>query len=150
MQVILKKDIENLGYKDDLVSVRDGYARNFLIPNNMCVLATESALKVRAENIRQKEHREAKLRDEAKKFADKLRTTGVKVGAKVGENGRVFGSVNNIQVADAIKAAMGVEVDRKKINLHDADKIKQVGKYTATIKLFKDVAETFEFEVVEE
>lgn len=150
MQVILKKDIENLGYKDDLVSVRDGYARNFLIPNNMCVLATESALKVRAENIRQKEHREAKLRDEAKKFADKLRTIGVKVGAKVGENGRVFGSVNNIQVADAIKAAMGVEVDRKKINLHDADKIKQVGKYTATIKLFKDVAETFEFEVVEE
>lgn len=150
MQIILKKDVENLGYKDDLVSVRDGYARNFLIPRGLCVTATDSALKVRAENIKQKEHREAKLRDEAKAFADKLRKVGVQVGAKVGEGGKIFGSVNNIQVADAIKAKLGVEVDRKKINLHEADKIKNVGKYTATIKLFKDIAETFEFEVVEE
>lgn len=150
MEIILKKDVDNLGYKDDMVTVKSGYARNFLIPQGLATAATASAQKVRAENLKQRAHREAKLREEAQALGAKLSSGKIKVGAKVGESGtKIFGSVNNIQVAEAIKAATGVEVDRKKIVLK-GDAIKEIGSYTATVRLHKDVLQEFEFEVVAE
>lgn len=150
MEIILKQDVENLGYRDDLVTVKSGYARNFLIPKGLAVLASPSAQKVRAENLKQRAHREAKLREEAELLGSKLASGIIKVGAKVGEGGtKIFGSVNNIQVAEAVKAALGVELDRKKITLK-GDAIKEVGTYTATVRLHKDVAQEFQFEVVAE
>jgi large subunit ribosomal protein L9 len=150
MEIILKKDVDNLGYTDDLVTVKNGYARNYLIPNGLAVLASPSAKKVRSENLKQRAHREAKLREEAEAMGAKLAAATIKVGAKVGESGmKIFGSVNNIQVAEAIKAALGVEVDRKKISLK-GDVIKEIGSYTASVRLHKDFAQEFTFEVVAE
>lgn len=150
MDIILKQDVDNLGYRDDLVTVKNGYARNFLIPKGMAVLASESAKKVRNENLKQRAHREAKLREEAEALGAKLAAGTIKVGAKVGDGGtKIFGSVNNIQVAEAVKAALGVELDRKKIILK-GDAIKEIGTYTATVRLHKDVAQEFQFEVVGE
>lgn len=150
MEIILKQDVDNLGYRDDLVTVKSGYARNYLLPKGMAVLASESAKKVRNENLKQRAHREAKLREEAEVLGAKLAAATVKVGAKVGDGGtRIFGSVNNIQVAEAVKTAIGVELDRKKIVLK-GDAIKEVGTYTATVRLHKDVAQEFQFEVVAE
>ena len=117
MEVILTREVENLGYKDDLVKVKAGYGRNFLIPTGAAVLATDSARKVREENMRQKAHREAKEREEAEALGKKIADGNISVGAKVGEEGKIFGSVNNIQVADAIKASLKIEVDRKKVDI---------------------------------
>lgn len=143
------QDVDNLGYKDDLVTVKNGYARNYLIPQKLAVLADNSAKKVREENLKQKAYKEDKLREEANKLAETLKTTTIKVGAKVGESGKIFGSVNSIQVAEAIKATTGTEVDRKKVTMPE-DSIKAVGEYKAKVQLFKDVAVEVTFEVVEE
>jgi large subunit ribosomal protein L9 len=148
MEVILKKDIDKLGYKNDLVTVKNGYARNYLIPKGMAILATESAKKVLAENLKQQAHKESKLREEAEAFAAEIQKLDIKVGAKAGEKGKIFGSVNNIQLAEALKTA-GFEVDRKKITLPE-DSIKKLGSYSATIQLHKEVVIDLDFEVVGE
>ncbi|SRR5690606_19686870 len=148
MEIILIQDVERLGSKDDIVTVKDGYARNFLIPQKKAVAATSSAKKVLAENIKQRAHKEARLREEALAIAEKLANKKVKIGAKVSSAGKIFGSVNTIQVAEAINKK-GFEIDRKQITLPE-DSIKEVGTYTAKIKLFKDVVVELEFDVVGE
>ena len=149
MDVILKKDVDNLGYKNDLVTVKPGYARNYLVPKGLAVVATSSTKKVREEDLRQRAHREAKLIEEATKLLAKIQGADIKVGAKAGEGDKIFGSVNSIQVAEAIKTATGVEVDRKKVGLKEST-VKSLGKYTATIKLHKEVEGEFEFDVIAE
>jgi|SRR5690554_1080194 len=149
MDIILKEDIEKLGYKDELVSVRPGYARNFLIPQGKAVVVTASVRKVWEENMRQRSHKEAKLKEGAEKIAKALETEKITVGAKVGEAGKkIFGSVNNIQVADAI-SKFGHQIDRKNIKIL-GDQIKEVGTYQAQIRLHKEVEITIDFEVVAE
>lgn len=148
MEIILTQDVERLGSKDDVVNVKDGFARNFLIPQKKAVIATGSAKKILAENIKQRAHKESRLREEAKAIAEKLANKQVKIGAKISSSGKIFGSVNTIQVAEAINKK-GFEIERKQITLPE-DSIKEVGTYTAKIKLFKDVVVDLEFEVVGE
>ncbi|MEQ8910569.1 MAG: 50S ribosomal protein L9 [Vicingaceae bacterium] len=149
MNIILREDIENLGFKDELVTVKPGYARNFLIPQGKAVAATESNRKVWEENMRQRSHKEAKIKETAEKTAKALEAAEVKVGAKVGEAGKkIFGSVNNIQLADSINK-LGHEVDKKNIKILGSQ-IKEVGTYQAEIRLHKDVSVTIDFEVVAE
>lgn len=148
MEIILKQDVKNLGSKDDIVKVKNGYGRNFLIPNGFAIIANESNKKQLTEIQKQRAFKEQKLKEEAQKIAKKLETLSVKVGAKAGETGKIFGSVNNIQVADALKK-LGVDVDRKNITLKK-DAIKNLGNYTATVKLHKEVVVEVEFEVVAE
>jgi large subunit ribosomal protein L9 len=139
MEIILKQDINGLGYKNDLVTVKDGYARNFLIPKGMAVVATESAKKVLAEVKKQQAYKEEKIRKEAEELAKVLEGAQLTIGVKASTKGKIFGSVNNIMIADAIKAQKNVEVDRKKIEIN-GDAIKEVGQYKATLKLHKDIA----------
>lgn len=139
MEIILKQDISGLGYKNDLVTVKDGYARNFLIPKGMAVVATESAKKVLAEVKKQQAYKEEKIRKEAEELAKVLEGVQLTIGVKASSKGKIFGSVNNIMIADAIKAQKNVEVDRKKIEIN-GDAIKEVGSYKATLKLHKDIA----------
>ena len=148
MEIILKKDVEKLGYKDDIVTVKNGYARNFLIPQGIAILATESARKVLAENLRQRAHKEAKIKEEAEGMLTHLEGLSLKVGAKAGEKGKIFGSVNSIQLAEALKEA-GFDIERRKIQLKE-DTIKNLGEYEATINLHKEVKATVKFEVVGE
>jgi len=148
MEVILKQDIKGLGYKDDKVSVANGYGRNFLLPKGMAALATESAKKMHAEIIKQRAYKEDKLRKEATSSSEKLNGVSIKVGAKAGENGKIFGSVGTIQIAEALTKA-GYQVERKNIEITD-DTIKQLGTYTAKVRLYKDVTATVTFEVVAE
>ncbi|MCA6434844.1 MAG: 50S ribosomal protein L9 [Bacteroidota bacterium] len=148
MEVILKQDIKGLGFKDDKVEVRNGYGRNFLIPKGMAILATESAKKMHAEILKQKAFKEDKLRKEASANAEKLNALTIKVGAKAGESGKIFGSVTNIQIAEALQKA-GYAVERKNIELGE-DTIKQLGSYTAKVRLFKEVVANVNFEVVAE
>lgn len=148
MEVILKQDIKGLGFKDDKVEVRNGYGRNFLIPKGMAILATESAKKMHAEILKQKAFKEDKLRKEAASNAEKLAGLTIKVGAKAGESGKIFGSVTNIQIADALQKA-GYAIERKNIELGE-DTIKQLGSYTAKVRLFKEVVANVNFEVVAE
>jgi large subunit ribosomal protein L9 len=148
MEVILKQDIKGLGYKDDKVSVANGYGRNFLLPKGMATLATESAKKMHAEIIKQRAYKEDKLRKEASSNSEKLNGVSIKVGAKAGENGKIFGSVGTIQIAEALNKA-GYQVDRKNIEIND-DTIKQLGTYSAKVRLYKDVTATVNFEVVAE
>ena len=148
MEVILKKDVEKLGYKDDVVTVKNGFGRNYLIPKGMAILATESAKKVLAENLRQRAHKEAKVKDEASALLANIEALELKVGAKAGEKGKIFGSVNNIQLAEALKEA-GFDIERRKIQLKD-DTIKELGSYEATITLHKEVKAVLKFEVVGE
>jgi large subunit ribosomal protein L9 len=148
MEIILKQDVKNLGSKDDIVKVKNGYGRNFLIPNGYAIIANESNKKQLAEIQKQRAFKEQKLKEEAQKIAKKFETLSVKVGAKAGETGKIFGSVNNIQVADALKK-LGIDVDRKNITLKE-DAIKNLGNYTATVKLHKDVVVEVQFEVVAE
>ncbi|MDP1800158.1 MAG: 50S ribosomal protein L9 [Bacteroidota bacterium] len=148
MEVILKQDIKGLGYKDDKVTVRNGYGRNFLLPKGMAVLATESVKKMHTEILKQRAFKEDKLRKEAAANAEKLSGVSIKVGAKAGESGKIFGSVTNIQIADALQKA-GYNVERKNIELAE-DNIKALGTYTAKVRLYKDVAATVSFEVVAE
>lgn len=148
MEVILKQDIDSLGSKDDVVDVKPGYARNFLIPRGLAVHASVSAKKVLAENVRQRAHKETKLLEEAQGVASKMESIKLSIGAKAGENGKIFGSVNNIQIAEALAKA-GFEIDRKDIALSD-DTIKELGEYEATVKLHKEVNQVVKFEVVSE
>lgn len=148
MEVILKQDIKGLGYKDDKVTVANGYGRNFLLPKGMATLATDSAKKMHAEILKQRAFKEDKLRKEATANAEKLATVSIKVGAKAGESGKIFGSVTTIQIADALQKA-GYAVERKNIELSE-DAIKQLGTYSAKIRLYKEVAANVNFEVVAE
>lgn len=148
MEIILLQDVERLGSKDDIVEVKDGYGRNFLIPTKKAVVATESAKKVLAENIRQRAHKEAKLIEEANKIAEQIVAKKISIGAKTSTSGKIFGSVNTIQLAEAINKK-GFEIDRKQISI-PADSIKEVGTHTAKIKLHKKVVVEIEFEVVAE
>ena len=148
MEVILRKDVENLGYANDVVKVRDGYARNFLLPRGLAVSATQSERKQLAETLKQRAHKEAKVKAEAEKFAGMLVDKTIRIGAKVGEKGKIFGSVNTIMLADAFKM-LGVEIDRKHIKLK-GDAIKTVGKYEAEVVFHRDVIKQIPFEVVEE
>ncbi|MGB1619150.1 MAG: 50S ribosomal protein L9, partial [Flavobacteriales bacterium] len=137
MDVILKQDVERLGAKNDIVTVKTGYARNYLIPQGFAIAATDSARKVVAETIRQQSHKALKALEDAKAVAEKMAGVSVKIGAKAGESGKIFGSVNNIQVAEALAAA-GYEVERKNIDL-GTDTIRDLGSYTAKVKLHKEV-----------
>ena len=148
MEIILKKEVANLGHADDIVNVKNGYAVNYLIPQGYAIMATPSAKKILAENIRQRAHKEAKLRSDAEALAAKLADMTVKVSVKVSENGKIYGSVTTIQIADALAAA-GVEVDKKDITIL-ADSVKEVGVYEASVKCYKDIKGTFKFEVVAE
>ncbi len=148
MEVILKQDVKGLGYKHDLVTVRNGYGRNYLIPQGIATLATESAKKMHAETMKQRSYKEEKLRKEAAANAEKLAGVTLKVGAKAGENGKIFGSVTNIQLADALSKA-GYAIERKNIEM-SGDGIKQLGTYTAKVRLYKEVVATVNFEVVAE
>ena len=135
MEVILKQDIKGLGFADDKVQVANGYARNFLLPRGMAILATGSARKMHAEILKQRAFKEDKLRKEATSQAEKLNGTAVKVGAKAGESGKIFGSVTTMQVADALTKA-GFNVDRRNIEMND-ETIKQLGSYSAKVRLYK-------------
>lgn len=148
MEVILKQDVEHLGFANDLVKVRDGYARNFLLPRGLAVSATAGERKQLSETLKQRAHKEAKLREAADKNASKLAGQTVKIGAKVGEKGRIFGSVNTIMLSDAFKV-LGVEVDRKHIKLK-GEAIKTIGTYEAEVTFHRDVVKSIPFEVVEE
>ena len=147
MQVILKEDVINLGYKDDIVTVKDGYGRNFLIPTGKAVIASESAKKVLAENLKQRAHKLAKIKEDAQALAAKLEGVSLTIATKVSSTGTIFGSVTNIQVADALAKA-GFEVDRKIIYIKES--VKEVGNYKATLKLHKEVSVEVPFEVVSE
>ena len=147
MKIILKEDITNLGYKDDVVEVKNGYGRNYLIPQGKAVIATPSALKVLAENQRQRAHKLAKIKADAEALAASLEGVTFTIATKVSATGTIFGSVNTIQVAEALEK-LGHNIDRKVIVLKDT--IKEVGNYTATIKLHKEVSVELPFEVVAE
>ena len=145
MEVILKEDILNLGYKDDVVNVRKGYARNYLIPQGKAVIATESAKKVLAENLRQRAHKIAQIKSDAEALASKLDGVTLTIGAKTSSTGTIFGSVTNIQIAEAL-LEKGFEIDRKIIVIKD--QIKEIGNYSAVVKLHKEVSVEIPFEVV--
>ncbi|HIU55480.1 MAG TPA: 50S ribosomal protein L9 [Candidatus Gallibacteroides avistercoris] len=147
MQVILKEDVINLGYKDDVVTVKSGYGRNYLIPQGKAVIATPSALKVLAENMKQRAHKLAKIKADAVELAAKLEGVSLTIGAKASTTGKIFGSVNNIQIAESLANA-GFEIDRKIIYIKEA--IKEVGSYKAVLKLHKEVNVEIPFEVVAE
>ena len=148
MEIILKKDLKGLGYKNDIVKVKNGYGRNFLIPQGVAVLATDSNKKMQAEEIKQSSFKEQKLRNEASATAAKFADVTVKVGAKAGESGKIFGSVTNIQLAEALKKA-GIDVERKNIEMNE-DAIKTLGTYSAKVRLFKEISATLNFEVIAE
>lgn len=146
MKIILKEDVKNLGYKDDVVEVKDGYGRNFLIPTGKAVIASPSALKVLAENQRQRAHKLEKIKADAQALADSLKDIKLTIGAKTSATGTVFGSVNAIQIAEALEKA-GFNVDRKII---DVEPVKEVGEYSAKLRLHKDIVAVVAFEVVAE
>lgn len=148
MEIILIQDVERLGNKDEIVKVKDGYAQNYLIPQKKAITATVTAKKILAENIKQRAHKEAKLKEIATEIAKKLENKKITIGAKTSSSGKIFGSVNTIQIAEAINKK-GFELDRKQIILAE-DSIKEVGTYTAKVKLHKEVIVEFEFEVVAE
>lgn len=147
MEIILKQDVENLGFKDDVVTVKPGYGRNFLIPKGLGILATASTKKVLAENLRQRAHKEAKIVAEARAVAEKLQNFDLKITVKVGKGEKLFGSISNANLADEIKAGIGADIDRKFINISGGT-VKSVGKYTAKVRLHRDVIVDFAFEVV--
>lgn len=147
MDLILKEDVANLGYKDDIVSVKRGYGRNYLIPTGKAVIATESARKVLAENLRQRAHKLAQIKAEAEALAAKIDGVTVNIAAKTSSTGTIFGSVNSVVVAEEL-AKMGLEVERKTIVIKDA--IKEVGDYTAVVRLHKEVSANINLHVVSE
>lgn len=148
MEVILKQDVAKLGHKDDIIVVKPGYARNYLIPNGIAIVATESARKVLAENLKQRAHKLAKIKQDAEELAAKMEGLTLTIGAKASSTGKIFGSVNTIQIAESLKAA-GFDIDRKIILIKD-ENIKDLGKYTATIKLHREVKVDISFDVVAE
>ncbi len=149
MDIILKQDVANLGYKNDIVTVKPGYGRNFLIPQGLAILATERNRKILAEEMRQQAHKEQKIKDEALEKAKALEGLKLQIPAKAAATGKIFGSVNNIMIANAIKEATGIEVDRKNIVINE-DAIKEVGEYKAKLRLHKEVAVDIDFNVYAE
>ena len=147
MEIILKQDIKNLGEKDDVVNVKPGYGRNYLIPQGFAILATSSAKKVLAENLKQAQFKQDKIKKDAEAIAGRLEGVKLSIGAKAGESGKIFGSVNTIQVADALKK-QGFEVDRRRITFETEPKF--VGEYIANLNLHKEVKVHVPFEVVAE
>lgn len=148
MEIILLQDVENLGSKYDLVKVKPGYGRNYLIPKGMAKIANASNKKHLEEIKRQQSAKMAKMIDDAKALAARVSSTKVVVGTKAGSTGKLFGSITNIQLAEALKAQFGIEVDRKKISL--SQDVKELGTFKGSVHLFKDVDAEFEFEVVAE
>lgn len=146
MKIILKEDIKNLGQKDDVVAVKNGYGRNFLIPTGKAALATDSALKVLAENLKQAKFKQDKIKMIANEYAEKLEGTTLEIPTKAGSNGKIFGSVTTIQIAQALKDK-GFDVDRRKIVVDD---IKFLGEYTATVNLHREVSVNINLNVVQE
>lgn len=149
MDIILTQDVKNLGYKDDIITVKPGYARNYLIPQGFAILATESARKILAENLRQQAYKLEKIKKDAEGVAAVLEGLTLRIPTKAGETGKIYGSVNNVQIANAIKEAKGIEIDRKQIML-DENTIKEVGKHNVKIRLHKDVMVEIELEVFAE
>jgi large subunit ribosomal protein L9 len=149
MEVILKQDVMNLGFTNEKVNVKPGYARNYLIPQGIAVPATEANKKVLAENLKQKAHKEAKIKKSAEQLSENLKNVTVKIGAKAAESGKIYGSVNAIQIAQALKEQFDFEVDRKKIHV-DHEHIKEVGTYKARVILHKEVTVEITLEVVAE
>lgn len=147
MEVILKEDVSNLGHKNDIVAVKNGYGRNYLIPKGIAILATSSAKKVHAENIKQRAHKDAKIKDEAEAIAKTLNGKTFTVGAKASTTGKIFGSVNTIQIAEALSKE-GFAVERKNITVKDD--VKELGKHTASVKLHRDVKVEITIDVVAE
>src|SRR6056297_2676019 len=148
MEIILKQDVPNLGHKDDIVTVKDGYARNYLIPQGYAINATRSAVKVPEENLRQRAHKEAELKEAAEEMAENMEDIHITIGAKTSTKGKIFGSVNTIQIAEALREK-GYDIDRKNISIKE-ELIKEIGSYTATVKLHKEVAVEIPFEIVSE
>ena len=145
MEIILIQDVNKLGQKDDIANVKAGYGRNFLIPNGYAVAASSSAKKMHTENLRQRAHKEEKIKIAAQEIAAKMAGIKIIVGAKTSTSGKIFGSVNTIQIAESLKEK-GFDIDRKNITLPD-DQIKEVGNYKAIIKLHMDVKVEVEFEI---
>jgi len=148
MEIILLQDVPKLGQKDDLVKVKNGYGRNFLIPKGFAIAASGSAKKIHAENLKQRAHKEEKIKIEAQAVADKLAGVNLVIGAKTSSSGKIFGSVNTIQIAEALKEK-GFEIDRKNITLPE-DQIKEVGSYKAVIKLHREVKVEIGFDIIAE
>ena len=148
MELILKQDVQNLGFKDDIVTVKNGYGRNYLIPQGMAVLATPSAKKVLAENLKQRAYKEHKLVDDAKKVADAIKALEIKITAKTGGADKLFGSISNADLADVLANA-GQSIDRKFISIAGGT-IKRTGKYTASVRLHREVIVELPFEIVAE
>tara|TARA_Y100001978_G_C23632029_1_gene403933 strand:- start:1 stop:447 length:447 start_codon:yes stop_codon:yes gene_type:complete len=148
MEVILKKNINKLGYANEIVKVKPGYGRNYLIPQGYAVLATASAKKAHDEILKQKSHKETKLQEEAKELANKMSALELSIQTKAGDNGKIFGSINTIQLAEALKNE-GYEVDRKSLKIKD-EPIKELGTYEAEVNLYKGVQQTISFKVIEE
>ena len=144
MELILKQDVENLGFKDDVVTVKNGYGRNFLIPQGQAVMATVSAKKVLAENLKQRAFKEKKIVDDATEIADALKVLEIKIATKVGAGDKLFGSVNNINIAEALEKE-GQSIDKKFITVTT---VKRTGKYNAVIRLHRDVTVDLPFEVI--
>lgn len=149
MEVILKQDVDNLGFTHDIVTVKDGYARNYLIPRGLAVIANETNRKVLAELKRQQAFKAEKIKNESLVVAKALEGLSLRIPAKAGASGKIFGSVNTVQIANAIKEATNIEIDRKKIHLNE-DAIKELGHYKAKIKLHKEVQLEIDFEVFAE
>ena len=147
MEIILKQDVANLGYKDEIVKVKNGYANNYLLPKGMAVIATPVNKKIHAENLRQRAHKEEALRKNAETQQAALNGKTVKIIVKVGENGQLFGGVNNIMVAEALKEQHNYDVDRKDIVV---ETIKTVGNYTAKVNVYKEIKAELNLEVVAE
>lgn len=147
MEIILKEDVANLGYKDDIVTVKSGYGRNYLIPQGKAVIATESARKMLAENLKQRAHKLAKIKQDAEELAAKLEGVSLTIGAKTSSTGTIFGSVTNIQISEALEK-LGYNIDRKTIVIKDA--VKEIGSYKALLKLHREVSVEIPFDVVSE
>jgi len=149
MEVILKQDIEKLGFTKDIVRVKDGYARNYLIPKGLAIIANDTNRKILAELKKQQAFKADKIKNEALTIAKALEGLSLRIPAKAGTSGKIFGSVNTVQIANAIKEARNIEIDRKKIHL-DEEAIKELGNYQAKIKLHREVQLEIEFEVFAE
>ncbi len=148
MEIILKHDMPNLGHKDDVITVKNGYARNYLIPKGLAINATRTAKKVHEENLRQRAHKEVQLKEAATKLAEKLKGVTITIGAKTSTKGKIFGSVNTIQIAEEL-TKQGFEIDRKDVTIKE-ELIKEVGNYTATVKLHREVQVEIPFEIISE
>ncbi len=148
MDIILKQDIPNLGHKDEIITVKDGYARNYLIPKGLAINATPSVRQMHEEILRQRSHKEEQIRQEAEALAEKMKDLKLTIGAKTSTKGKIFGSVNTIQIAESLKE-QGYEIDRKDITIKE-ELIKEVGNYTASIKLHREVSVEIPFEIIAE